>query len=253
MSLTFDDVKSLIRNAIENCEALGLCRITDAYPPIQSDSPVKRNICAIGLLSAEMGSCSGLDIVRNTENTVTAYADIYTPVSKGGQYSTDCALELCGALEPLNGGFSVKANVGECIFLSSCYAYKTRVVIAVSQSFTGVYDSEIDGVFTLFFNDESYMCRDAKFELSQELTPIECYGECYPVGFARNGRTFTVKIRRYIFDDDKSLWNLSYPFTVNDMLANGLYLSDCAVIDYQLDRHMQEIVTIMGRNDDDVG
>lgn len=251
MSINFDDVKSLIKNAIGKCSSLGQCRVTDAYPPTHSDSPVKRNICAIGLLSAERSSRSGLGVIRVTSNTITAFADIYTPVSQGGKYSSDCALELCSALGQLNGRFSIKASVGECAFLSNCCAYRTRVKISVSQSADGIYNGDIDSVFTLYFNELPYMCRSVSFKLCDLNTPIECYGEAYPTAFTANSNRCVVKVKRYISDDGKSLKDLKYPFTIIEMISDGFNLADCAVIDYEVDRNMLESVTISGRNNED--
>lgn len=252
MNLKYSDIKKLIESAIKKCPQFSQCRITEAYPTAQSDSPVKRTVCAVGLLSAEKASHSAIDIIRDTENTITAFADIYTPVSKGGQLSSDCALALCDALGNLSGKYSIKAFAGDVAFLSNCHAYKTRVKVTVSQSFDDTYIRDIDVAFNLFFDDSPYVCRSTSVEISPTLSsPIECYGEGCPVGFVNNSRKCILKVKRYIPDDYKSLKNLQYPFTVDDMLKNGIYLTDCAVTNYVLDRNMQEIVTISGRTDED--
>lgn len=250
MNIKLDDIKRLIAKAIEKCPSLVGCRITDAYPPKYADSPVKRSICAVGLLQAQRVGKTGLGAVSETENSVTAFADIYTPVARGGQYSSDCALEMCNALGyPYNSG-TVTASADKCEYLSSCCAYRTRVKITASRRNDGYCNGEIDGAFNLFFDDSPYVCRRVSFELSPALIPVECYGEVCPTAYADGGRKCTVRVVRCIGDDGRTLRSLSYPFTLSDLTENGFTLSDCAVVNYECDENMQETVTIYGRNEE---
>ncbi|MCQ4021530.1 MULTISPECIES: hypothetical protein [unclassified Ruminococcus] len=250
MELKYEDVKILISKAITRCTKLEQCRITDAFPPSQSDNPVKRCICAIGLLSAGKDSRSINGVTVDTENTISAFVDIYTPVSKGGQFSSDCALELCAALEGFKDEYKVKVVVGDISYLSGCYAYKTRLKVTVSQSFENLYNDDTDSIFKLNFDGLPYVCRSVRFELSPMNTPIECYGECCPVNFVQDSKLCIARVKRNISDDGASLRHLKYPFVISGMSDEGLYLVDCAVVSYELDENLQEIVTISGRNEE---
>lgn len=244
MELKFEYVKEIIRQAAAQCESLKSCGITDAYPPLPANCPVKGNICAVGLLQAQRGAVTVNGVTAENENVITAFADIYTPVQKGGHYSTDCALELCAALKCFYNGSGFEAVADGCSYVSNCCAYKTRVTVKVIKNFD--IGSDIGSPRCIIIDDYPYICRSASFELYPP-EEIESYGEADPTGFLNEGRRCTARIKRYISDDGETLCDLKYPFVIDDLSNSGFYLTDCALIKYEIGENMLETVMIQGR------
>lgn len=244
MGLKFEDVKEFIRQAAARCESLKKCGITDAYPPLPANCPVTDNICAVGLLQAQRGAATVNGVTAENENVITAFADIYTPVEKGGNYSTDCALELCAALKDFNKGSGFEAAAEGCSYISSCYAYKTRVTVKAVKN--ADFGSDIESLRCIAIDDYPYICRSASYELYPP-EAIESYGEACPTGFSDKSERCTARIKRYIGDDGETLCDLKYPFTLDDLSNGGFYLTECALIKYEVGENMMETVTIQGR------
>lgn len=245
--MKFDEIKALIKTAIESCTELDGCSVTDAYPPIKAGSPVKKTICAIGLDSAKQGSIMNENVKTELEGSVCAFVDIYTPVSLGGDYSSKCALELSKHLGSIPNKHRIEATVQGTAFINTCYAFKIRVEVTVSEVFDESPGSETVKKFPLRINSVDYICRSVSIKNKSSMEPIECYGESSPTGYIMNQRTVTAEIKRQIDDDGQNLVGLSYPFIIEYSGLDGYTIEECAITKYELSDNSTEIVTITGR------
>lgn len=250
--MNYEDIKKLIKTAASKCSELQGARITDAYPPQSADSPVKQNICAIGLLAAEKNSKKTNVIQMDINFSISAFADIYTPVSKGGDYACACAFALCSAIGNISGTYEVKAEVQGTTFVNTCYAFKSRIVLTLNETSSYQCNDGIENSFYIFINDSPYICRTIAFRNSCVLDCVECYGESYPTDFIKTENRVTVTIQRCPSDDGKTLRNIKPPFRIDFLSDYGISLTDCAVLEYKLDESCErETLTIIGKESEE--
>lgn len=246
--MNYESIKALIKTAASKCDELKDARIVNAHTSHPADNPVKRNICAIGLLGAEKNSRKNNFIQMDISSSISAFADIYTPVSKGGEYACDCALSLCNSIGDTSGIYQVKTAVHGAEFVNTCYAFRSRITITFNITNDFQNNNDIDNAFNLFVNGSPYICRSITFKKGCVLDCVECYGESFPTDFISDENRVTVTIERRPYDDGKMMRNIKQPFEIEFLDDYGILLTDCAVLEYKLDRSCErETLTIIGK------
>lgn len=241
--MNYNLITSLVKNAISGCQELNNARIVNAYPPQRADSPVKRTICSVGVLSAQnKNTASG-------GSEATVYVDIYTPSASGGDFSASCALSLCNMPIESSGKYSISSAFKGTSFFNNCCAYVSRVEISFCDVKENISEDKPENSFNIFIDNSAYICRKISIKNQNTLSAVECYGENHPADFIQNSRLVTVTVNRCPADDGKSLCHLSYPFKMDFSADYCPALNDCAVTKYEIDESLnREIVTIVGRS-----
>lgn len=247
--LDYESAKTLIKSAILNCNELKNSHIIDAFPSQNADSPVKKNICAIGLLSIK-NEHSTLDNT-NGENiqAITVFVDIYTPILKGGDYSSSCAIDLCSQIDTNSEKYKVSSIIDGVVFVGTCRAFKSRIkVVFTKKTYKSTSEGDSSNAFYISIDSSPFACRKIQLKNQSALNPIECYGESYPTDFICDEKCVTLTVNRYPGDDGKVLGNVNQPFNID--FSNNYHpaLSKCVITKYEFDEALErEILTIVGR------
>lgn len=248
--MNYNLITSLVKNAISGCHELNNARIVNSYPPQRADSPVKRTICSVGVLSAQnKNTASGGVIKEGGGSEATVYVDIYTPSASGGDFSASCALSLCNMPIDSAGKYNIISTFKGTSFFNNCCAYVSRVEITFCDIMENTSEDKPENLFNIFIDNSAYICRKILIKNQNTLSAVECYGENYPTDFIQTSKLVTVTVNRCPADDGKSLYHLSYPFKMDFSADYCPALNDCAVTKYELDESLnREIVTIVGRS-----
>lgn len=247
--MNYSIITSLVKNAVSSCQKLKNAHIVNAYPPRQADSPVKRIICAVGILSAQNENSISGGVKESGNSEATVYVDIYTPSASGGDFSASCALSLCNMpIEP-SGKYKINTAFKGTSFLNTCCAYVSRVEITFCSANESGSADGLENSFNIYVDNSAYICRKISIKNQNNLSAVECYGENYPADFICGNKLVTVTINRCLSDDGKSLRHINHPFKMEFFIDYCPVLNDCAVTKYELDESLnREIVTIVGRS-----
>ena len=246
--MDYDDIKKCIERAVAHSDEFKDCLVTDAFPNRTADNPVKRTICAIGLLGAEDRSVESYGESVKIASDFSVFVDIYSPAALGGAHSQSLAFALLSELHlDYYSRYSESTKILAAEFVSSCHAYKTRIVISTSYLPDEKSSLTLGDSFNALFNGTSYRCRRINCSLSPVRLPVYCYGEEVPTAYHDAGERVEITVERYITDDDKSLRELKYPFRFDDFVLNGIMAEDCAVTEYEVEDGLRERVKIIGR------
>ncbi len=247
--MEYKNAAEIIKRSVLECEKLSGCRITDAFPPEGADNPVKQAICAVGVLSAQTKSIVNGETNRQAGSQLSLFADIYTPASLGGTHCSDCALALANSLRLSQGTYSIEINTGRCEFVSSCRAYKTRVVFQFGSLSQNEQYSDLGLAVNILINGSPYICRSIIYKSVPLESCVESYGEAYSTVFYRGSKKVEAVIERYTTDNQKTLEGIEHPFTLESESKHGKVLSECAVLEYERNEEGLERVKIIGKDE----
>ena len=247
--MEYQTATEIIKSSVLECDKLSGCRITDAFPPEEADNPVKQTICAVGVLGAQTECVVNGKTNRQAGSQLSLFADIYTPASLGGTHCSDCALALANSLCLSQGKYSIEINTGRCEFISSCRAYKTRIVFQFASLSQNKQYSDLGPAFNILINGSPYMCRSIIYKSVPLESCVESYGEAYPTAFYRGSIKVEAAIERYTTDDQKTLEGIEHPFTLESESKHGKVLSECAVLEYERNEEGFERVKIIGKDE----
>lgn len=241
--MEYEQLKDILAQAVE---AIPELKLVSAFPGGRADSPLKSGVCALGLESLSgSGFTSGGELTK-TSDEITAFADIYTPFSKGGEYCCELALKLISLIEGGAEGERLSVSAEGAQYLSGSRAFRCRVTVS-SEWELETEDEKEDPPHTelVIIDFGLYVCRLIKLETVPEQA-VECCGEGYPVSFVRRNQGVEITVQRMTTDDGKNLGSLSYPF---NFVSGDIRLTDCAVIEYSLEPGGEEKLKIRGREE----
>ncbi len=246
--MTYEQIKDFIKNSIRHCDELNGCNVVEAFSNRVADNPVKGTICAIGLMEAEDEAVQKYSKTVEVLSDISVFIDIYSPAALGGEHSRALALALIDKLRfDYYSIYSLNKRVLAAEYLSSCRAFKSRIIIKSSALPEEKSSLSLGDAYNALFNGLSYLCRKTRCELSPFNTAVQCYGEAVPCAYYPAGERAVLEVERFVTDDGKTLCDLKYPFRFEDLSDRGFILEDCAIVEYAVDDGVYERVKIIGR------
>ena len=202
-------------------------------PSYQSKSfavPVKKPVAAVGKHSIfACAEAKSSEIQAEQEKGLRIAVDVFVPVLDGGEACAQLLDKISARLleHVQEGRYEIKT--GAVQYQSSTGAFTAQLLLTIMQIQAAQQEADKRNV-VMHVNGARFYAQNVTVTETEDLYPIECYGERVPYASINRGRRYEVMIQKPVTKD-----NLSEAFTqINATVSvrnagGGIYLYGCNV------------------------